>query len=141
MMKAEHATTTPIVGTAHEAAFIEAFVVLDKRSRYSEFLSRPKRRNEILGRFNHFFDFIPERASQIPRTSASELAQVLRRRGAGRHGYVIGGDRDGCELPLEEAIDSSLASPCGAVISCVPGRLALYLQEFPPGDTFILDSK
>ncbi len=140
-MKAEQATTEPTNATAHEAGFIASFVIPDKRSRYSEFLPKPKRRNEILGRFNHFFDFIPERATQIPRTSAVELARVLRARGAGRLGYVIGGDRDACELPLEEAIDSSLASPCGAVISCIPGRLALYLQEFPPGDAFILNSK
>ena len=140
-MKAEQATTEPVPDSIHEAAFIEAFVIPDKRSRYSEFLPKPKRRNEILRRFNHFFDFIPERATQIPRASAFELARVLRARGASRLGYIIGGDRDACELPLEEAIDSSLASPCGAVISCIPGRLALYLQEFPPGDTFILNSK
>jgi len=140
-MKAEQATTEPITAAAHEAGFIAAFVVPDKRSRYSEFLPKPKRRNEILGRFNHFFDFLAARATQIPRASAFELARVLRARGAGRLCYVIGGDRDGCELPLEEAIDTSLASPCGAVISCIPGRLALYLQEFPPGDAFILSSK
>jgi hypothetical protein len=140
-MKARQSEAELTPNSAHEAAFVAAFVIPDKRSRYSEFLPKPKRRHEILGRFNHFFDFIPECATQILRGSASVLAQVLRRQGAGRRGYVIGGDRDACELPLEEAIDSSLASPCGAIISCVPGRLALYLQEFPPGDTFILNSK
>jgi hypothetical protein len=67
------------------------------------------------------------------------LAEILRARGADRLGYIIGGDRDGFESPLEEAIDSSLASPSGAIISCIAGRLALFLQEFPPGDTFILN--
>jgi hypothetical protein len=83
---------------------------------------------------------IPQRATQIPRASPSELARVLRTRGAGPLGYVVGGGRDACELPLEEAIESSLASGWGTVVSCIPGRLALYLQEFPRGDTFILST-
>jgi hypothetical protein len=44
-------------------------------------------------------------------------------------------------LPLEEAIDGALADPGGVVVSCIPGQLALYIQEFPPGDTFILSWK
>jgi hypothetical protein len=140
-MKAQQATTKSATASTHEAAFIAAFVIPDKRSRYSDFLPNPKRRGEILNRFNHFFDFIPERATQIPRASSSELAGVLRARGAGRLGYVIGGGPDGIELPLEEAIESSLASGWGTVVSCIPGQLALYLQEYPPGEAFILNSK
>lgn len=140
-MKAKQTKTEPVTASAQETAFIAAFVIPDKRSRYANFLPNPKRRGEILNRFNHFFDFIPERATQIPRASSSELAGVLRARGASRLGYVIGGGPDGCELPLEEAIESSLASGWGTVISCIPGRLALYLQEFPPGNAFILNSQ
>jgi len=139
-MKAKQTAIEATPNSTHEVAFVETFVVPDKRSRYLEFLPNPKRRAEILSRWNHFFDFIPERATQIPRTSASELAQVLRRRGAGRLAYVIGdSSSDARELPLEDAIESALASGWGTVVSCVPGRLALYLQEFPPGDTFILN--
>lgn len=140
-MKAKHVPTESATASAHEAAFIAAFVIPDKRSRYADFLPNPKRRGEILNRLNHFFDFIPECATQIPRASSSELAGVLRARGAGRLGYIIGGGPDGCELPLEEAVESSLASGWGTIISCIPGRLALYLKEFPPGDVFILSSK
>ena len=123
----------------HEAAFVAAFVIPDKRARYLEFLANPKRRGEILDRWNHFFDFIPERATQIPRASASELAQLLRQRGAGRCGYIMGeSDSDGQELPLEDAIESALASGWGSVIFCFPGHLALYLQEGPSGHAFIL---
>lgn len=125
--------------SSHETAFVEAFVVPDKRSRYLEFLPNPMRRGEILNRWNHFFNFLPERATQISRTSALELTEELRRRGAGRLGYVIGdGDSDGNELPLEIAIENALASGWGTVVSCLPGRLALYLQEYPPGNAFIL---
>ena len=140
-MNSKQTITEPTTASNHEAAFIAAFVIPEKRSRYSDFLPHPKRRHEILNRFNHFFDFVPQCATQIPRTSASELASMLRTRGAGRVAYVIGGGRDGSELPLDEAIESSLASGWGGVVSCVPGRLALYLQEFPPGDAFILQYK
>jgi hypothetical protein len=127
----------------HEQAFVEAFVVPEKRARYAEFLCKPKRRGEITDRFCHFFDFMPELAKQVPRGTASELVPLLRARGAGHTAHVIGGRDaiDGQHLPLEQAIDEALADPSGVVVSCVPGRLALYMQEFPPGDTFILSCK
>ena len=126
--------------STHEKAFIAAFVVSEKRERYEEFLAKPKRRHEILGRFNHFFDFTPARCRQIERDSAAALAKNLRSHGAKDIGYVIGGDNDGETLPLGEAIHNSLGSPCGAVVSCVPGKLALFLREFPPGDVFLLEA-
>jgi len=130
----------PVTGPTHETAFIAAFVVPEKRERYEEFLGKPKRRHEILGRFNHFFDFIPARCRQVERDSAEALASILRSHGAKDIGYVIGGDNDGETLPLNDAIHNSLGSPCGAVVSYVPGKLALLLQEFPPGDVFLLEA-
>ena len=127
----------------HEQAFISVFVIPEKRARYAQFLPKPKRRMEITGRFSHFFDFVPALAKQIPRGTATELAPFLRARGAGDTAHVIGGrdEIDGQDLPLEQAIDCALADPSGVVVSCIPGRLALYLQEFPPGDTFILSDQ
>ena len=127
----------------HEQAFVSVFVVPEKRARYAEFLPKPKRRVEITGRFCHFFDFVPALARQVPRGTASELAPLLRAKGAGDTAHVIGGrdEIDGQDLPLEEAIDGALADPSGVVVSCIPGRLALYIQEYPPGDTFILCHK
>jgi hypothetical protein len=127
----------------HEQTFVSVFVVPEKRTRYAEFLRMPKRRGEITNRLNHFFDFVPASAQQIPRSTASELAPLLRARGAGDTAHIIGGrdEIDGHDLPLEQAIDEALADPSGVVVSCVPGRLALYIQEFPPGDTFILSHK
>ena len=139
-MNTDRANTKSEAAQIHENGLISEFIILDKRSRYSEFLSHPKRRIEILRRLNHFFDFRSERSSKIERLSSKEFVRLLRLRGAGRHGYVIGGNKDGCELPLEEAIESSLESPSGSVVSCIPGKLALYLQEFPPGEAFVLDS-
>jgi hypothetical protein len=125
----------------HEQAFVSAFVVPEKRGRYAEFLPKPKRRVGITNRFCHFFDFIPSLAKQVPRDS--DLAAQLRKRGAGDVAHVIGGrvGFDARDMPLEEAINEAMIDPSGVVISCVPDRLALYMQEFPPGDTFILSCK
>jgi len=127
----------------HEEEFVSVFVVPEKRARYLEFLRKPKRRGEITDRFCHFFDFVPALARQVPRGTASELARLLRTSGAGDIAHVIGGrhEIDGHDLPLEQAIDDALADPSGVVVSCVAGRLALYMQEFPPGDTFVLRYK
>ncbi len=122
----------------HEKAFVLAFVLPEKRERYDDFMGKPKRRWDILNRFNHFFDFVPAHCQRIKRTDAAGLAKILRSRGASDVGYVMGGDNDGETLPLQEAINGCLGSPSGAVISCIPGKLALYLQEFPPGDAFLL---
>lgn len=127
----------------HEQAFISTFVVPAKRARYAEFLAKPKRRGEVLDRWNHFFDFVPELATQVPRDSPEQLITLLRKRGAPATAYLIGrpSELDGSELPLAEAVEQAFCDGWGTVISCLPGRLALYLQEFPPGDTFILATR
>jgi hypothetical protein len=125
----------------HEHAFVAVFVVPEKRARYGEFLPNPNRRGQIVNRFCHFFDFVPALATQVKRDTVSRLAAMLRARGAGDTAHVIGGGTiDGKDLPLEQAIDDALSDQGGVVISCIPGRLALYMQEFPPGDTFILNA-
>ncbi len=123
----------------HEEAFVSIFVVPEKRARYLEFLRKPKRRGEITRRFCHFFDFAPQFATQVERDS--DLAAQLRKRGAGSTAHVIGGRADGRDMPLADAIDKAMIDPNGVVISCIPGRLALLMQEFPPGDTFVLSCK
>ena len=127
--------------STHERLFVETFVIPEKRARYLEVLPNPKRRAEILSRWDQFFDFIPEHAFGVPRAPASELAQLLRRRGAGGVGHVMGNcASEGRELPLEAAIESALDSGWGAVVSCIPGKLALFIEQFPPGNAFILSS-
>ena len=121
-----------------EEAFVSVFVLPEKRERYLEFLRKPKRRVEITLRFSHFFDFRPELATQIARDS--DLVSLLRKKGAGSTTHVIGGRADGRNMPLEDAIAEAMTDPSGVVISCVPGQLALFMQEFPPGNTFILSA-
>lgn len=132
--------TTQVSNTNHEEAFVAAFIVPEKRERYAAFLANAKRRCEITDRFCHFFDFVPSCAAKTGTRLAADLVQLLRRRGAGDTAHVIGGRKeiDGVDLPLAQAIDAALADPSGVVVSCLPGRLALLIQEFPPGETYIL---
>ena len=125
----------------HEEAFVSVFVLPEKRARYAEFLPKSKHRSKITGRFCHFFDFVPQLAARVSRDS--DLVAQLRKCGAGDTVHVIGGrdGLDGKDMSLEAAINEAMADRSGVVISCIPGRLALYLQEFPPGDVFILSCK
>lgn len=131
---------SPRTNAAHEAGLVNAFVVPERQERTLQFLANPKKRSEILNRLCHKFDFRDKYATRIERQVAEPLADLLRSHGAGDRAYVIGaaGDIDGSELPLLEAIDGALAGPCGALVSCIPGRLALLVQEFPPGEIFLL---
>jgi hypothetical protein len=96
-----------VTTTEHENLFVEAFVIREKRGRYSEFLGKEKRRGEILNRLNHFFDFDPALATQVDRGTGRGLGELLRKLGAPKTAYIIGGgEADGRELPLEEAIDT-----------------------------------
>jgi hypothetical protein len=126
-------------GELHESGLISTFVVAEKRERYAALLRNSKKRQSILNRFNHFFDFVPQLAHQLPRNSP--LGKMLRSAGSPESVYVIGGSDDGADLALNDAIQRCMESPSGAVISCVPGELALFLQEFPPGDVFLFTAR
>ena len=68
------------------------------------------------------------------------LARTLRREGAGATCVLVAqdDDLDGRELPLEEALRRVLHADDGALISCVPGRLAVFSDEAPNKTTTIL---
>jgi len=127
----------------HEAAFVSAFVVPEKRARYLEFLANPKRRHEILNRLGHFDDFLTQFATETGYQQSGVLDGLLRARGAGRLAHVISmsEDLDGREMPLLEALEGVLDYPFGSVVSCLPGRLAFYIQHEAPTQGFILEKK
>ena len=68
-----------------------------------------------------------------------ELEKLLRAKGAGPSCHVIvdGLKVDGRELPLREALMLICMHRSGAILSCLPGRLAYYKPESPkPGLIF-----
>jgi hypothetical protein len=124
-----------------EEAFVRAFIVPDKQERYLSFLSSPKRRREILGRFDHQLDYDAAFATPIPvgEQSAPDIAKLLTKRGAPAMCHLISSDSalDGRDLPLSDALDQVVGSDFGTIISCIPGRLAYYEAE-DAGERYIL---
>lgn len=127
---------------SHETEFVKSFITSEKRARWLQFLSDPKRRQEILGRLNHNLPFISGFGAEVPgdQDFPSELERRLKALGAGPtcHVMVEGLKMDGRELPLSEALHGICMHGSGAVLSCIPGRLAYY-RPASPGAGFILE--
>lgn len=129
----------PLLGSPpamdHEREFVKAFLVSGKRARWIQFLSDPKRRREVLGRLDHHLPLLPGIGTEVPpeRDFPTELELLLRSRGAGPtcHVLVDGLRIDGRELPLAQALREICLHPGGAVLSCLPGRLAYYKPASP----------
>jgi hypothetical protein len=119
----------------HEAAFVKGFIVSAKQARWAQFLSNAKRRKEILNQLNHNLPYLPELGTEVPgrQDYPTELHRLLKAKGAGPtcHVMVDGLKIDGRELPLAEALNHICMHESGAVLSCIPGRLAYYKPESP----------
>jgi hypothetical protein len=119
----------------HEEAFVKAFITSEKQARWAQFLSSSKRRKEILARLNHNLPYIPAFGAEVPGTQdfPGELEKLLKAKGAGPTCHVIvdGLKIDGREFPLSEALTQICMHEFGAVLSCIPGRLAYYKPESP----------
>lgn len=119
----------------HEAAFAKAFLPSERRARFIQLLAQPRRRKEILVSLNHDLRYLPAFATAVPghQDFPDELEKLLRAKGAGATGHVIaeGLKGDGRELPLREALLQICMHGSGAILSCLPGRLAYYRPEAP----------
>jgi hypothetical protein len=122
----------------HEEAFAKAFLPSEKRARFIQLLAQPRRRKEMLVQLNGHLPYLPDFATVVPgeQDFPDELEKLLRAKGAGSTCHVIvnGLKADGRELPLREALMLICMHRFGAILSCLPGRLAYYKPESPaPG--------
>ena len=122
----------------HEAAFAKAFLPSEKRARFIQVLAQPRRRKEMLLQLNGHLPYLPAYATAVPgeQDFPDALLKLLTAKGAGPTCYVIvdGLKADGRELPLREALMLICLHRSGAILSCLPGRLAYYKPESPaPG--------
>jgi hypothetical protein len=128
-----------------ENAFIETFLVPERRERYKQLLSNPKRRADILDRLNHNLDFLPSLAFSIPggQHNAAGIARLLNERGIrdSDNVYIFPDVRelDGLWLPMRQAIEEVKQAGFGSVVCCVTGRLAYYRPE-EPANGYILET-
>ena len=126
---------------SHEQAFVERFVRKDRQPRYLALLANEKKRRKFIAQLAHFRDFDDRRVSLIPphQQSASQILPMLVKAGATDICYVFSevANLDQREMTLGEALDATVDSCMGTVISCVPGRLAYYEGE-RPGRRYLL---
>jgi hypothetical protein len=122
----------------HEEAFAKAFLPSEKRARFIQLLTEPRRRQEMLSQLGRHLPYLPDYATLVPgeQDFPDELMKLLTGKGAGPTCHVIvhGLKADGRDLPLREALQQICLHRSGAILSCLPGRLAFYKPESPaPG--------
>ncbi|MBK9796338.1 MAG: hypothetical protein IPP58_07545 [Holophagaceae bacterium] len=122
----------------HEEAFAKSFLPSEKRARFIQSLAQPRKRKELLSQLNRHLPYLPAYATELPgeQDFPDALEKLLLGRGAGPTCHVLGEGlkADGRELPLREALLQVCLQRSGAILSCLPGRLAYYRPEAPaPG--------
>lgn len=126
---------------SHEQAFVERFVRKDRQPRYLALLASEKKRRKFIAQLAHFRDFDDRRVSLIPsyQQSATQILELLVQAGAADICYVFSeiGNLDQREMTLREALDATVASCMGTIISCLPEKLAYYEGE-RPGRRYLL---
>jgi hypothetical protein len=134
---------TAAPNVAIELAFIDTFVVRQKRARYSGLVVSPRLRPKFLYALRSFGDFDPRLKVRLSVREDSSRGHIeeLRRRGAGPTCYLIStwAQLDGATMPLEAAITEVHALRDGTAVICPSTHLAYYEGEM--GYRFILDSK
>ena len=126
----------------YSAELIRTFVDRTRRARYLTLLeSGAKGRVKLRRALPHFSDLDERYVRPIPAGSQSPdtILQMLRDLGAPKTCYIMAesDDLDDREMPLELALDSVVASGMGALLSCIPGRLA-YFEGESAGDRGVL---
>ncbi|CAG0984632.1 hypothetical protein PLCT2_02114 [Planctomycetaceae bacterium] len=114
----------------HEAGFVASFIMSERRVRISELL-KPKRRDDLRRALPHFSWFDSRRLRRAEKSAPSILAE-LQAKGAGAECYLISSDADldGRFMSLPAALDEVEGMSIPTVISCIPGKLAYYEDEW-----------
>ena len=117
----------------HEEQFAREFIAPEKRERYLSLLESERGRKKLVAGFHHCRDLDHRFARLIPshHQSAESIEELLRSKGAPQKCYVMSDDQniDRQELELTEALAKIVGMDAGALISCIPGRLAYFEME------------
>lgn len=124
----------------HEYQTIRSFVSRQKRSRYLEFVADSRTRTKFTHALAHFHDIDTRYKRPIPpsRQNPREIERILKLKGAFGFCHAITEDPnlDGKDISLEEALEEVVGRGMGAILSCIPGRLAFMEME---DERFILE--
>lgn len=122
--------------SAHENG-IAAFLIPARAARFRATIGNPRGRAKIRSTLAHSAgDFDKRWAMQLPSsTSSRDIVKLLRGHGASDHCYVLSEDSDvdGRFLALAEAVETTVSAYGAALISCVPSRLGVFVDEDPGG--------
>src|SRR5271155_5772570 len=126
----------------HELKFVMSFILKEKRGRYLELLSKPKRRSKILGRLNHTLDIDYSFATPLHAIAEFALPDLVISLGAGPTCHVIADacPFDGEEMAIGDAARVATLNQFGVLLSFIPGELVYYKPE-SPGPGFLLQRK
>jgi len=118
---------------AHEEQFARAFIVPEKRERYLSLLQSRRGRRKLVDGFHHCRDLDNRFARLISsdQQSAQSIEEVLKKQGAPEICYVMAEDPniDGKEMNLTDALSEIVGMDAGALVSCIPGKLAYFEME------------
>lgn len=104
----------------HEEAFVKGFIDDSRQERFLGFLGDAKKRRKLIGEFDHLKSGFLNREFMIPLYGTGSLPPnvfaVLRKMGAPKTCWVMGGRFDGQEKELLAALRES---GDGFVLSCI----------------------
>ena len=114
----------------HEETFIRAFVEPARRERFLAFVADPNKREKFVRELDHLKSrFLDARFVTVLRGTPSlppNVYATLRKQGAPRTCWVMGGRFDGQDRELLDALTNS---GDGFALSCIPGRLVYVKSE------------
>ncbi len=125
----------------HEEGLVRAFIAPRRREQLLRRLAHPRTRVKILGQLAHFRDLDPRFARRIPpnEQTVAEIYRLLKEKGAPDTCYVMGmSDLDGREVALREGIEDVVGTSWGNLLSCIPGKLGLFVGE-ESGERYLLE--
>ena len=116
-----------------EPAFFQAFVHPSRRQRYVALLGAKGGREKVLSALHHFKDLDARFCRRIDsaRQTPVLILRMLNALGAPPRCHVMSSDRkpDGREWALSGVLQEIVGSGQGAIISCIPAKLAYFESE------------
>lgn len=116
-----------------ESAFINAFVLKERRERLRTLIVNPRRRKQFVQELAHFKSLDQRCIRMLAPSSQNpkDIATLLKQKGAPDICFLVSEDSslDRKQLPLLVALEDVVGYGMGTLILCIPGRLAYFEDE------------